>query len=117
MPDPTQIDGLTREQLLALVVDALARLMVPTASATPVQADPGPRLLKVPEVAAALRVTVGHVYELIRQGELAAVRFGKCIVVREATLLEFIDQHEKRGPLACQPANMVQLAAVKRRMK
>jgi excisionase family DNA binding protein len=75
------LDALSRAQLIALAVDVFARLAAP-APAPSAQSNPITRLLTVPEVADLLRCTTGHVYELIRAGELPAVRHGKSIIVR-----------------------------------
>ncbi len=46
-------------------------------------------LLKVPEVAAELRVGVNQAYELVRCGDLAAIKIGRAIRVTREALEEF----------------------------
>jgi excisionase family DNA binding protein len=92
------LDALSREQLIALAVDVFARLAAP-APAPAAPSNPLTRLLTVPEVASLLRCTSGHVYELIRSGELASVRHGKSLVVRESAVEDFISRHESLGQL------------------
>ncbi len=38
-----------------------------------------PRVLTVPEAAALLRISRRHVYELVRRGELPAIRLGRVV--------------------------------------
>jgi excisionase family DNA binding protein len=49
----------------------------------------GPDVLKVPEVAADLRVDRKKVYDLIRDGELRALRMGRVLRVTRSALEEF----------------------------
>jgi excisionase family DNA binding protein len=88
------LDALSRKQLIALAVEVIARLAAP-APAPAAPSNPITRLLTVAEVASALRCTIGHAYELVKQGELAAVRHGKSIVVRASAVEDFISRHEK----------------------
>ena len=45
---------------------------------------------KAKEVAADLRVDVGAVYDLIRNGELRAVRIGRLVRIPESALSEYL---------------------------
>jgi len=56
----------------------------------------GPRLLRIKEVAARLRCSRGHIYELIKSGDLRAIRSGKSLVVRADAIDDYIRQHERR---------------------
>jgi excisionase family DNA binding protein len=49
----------------------------------------GPDVLKIPEVAADLRVDRKKVYDLIRAGELRALRMGRVLRVTRSALEEF----------------------------
>jgi excisionase family DNA binding protein len=49
----------------------------------------GPDVLKVPEVAADLRVDRKTVYSLIREGELRALRMGRTLRITRQALEEF----------------------------
>jgi excisionase family DNA binding protein len=55
------------------------------------------RLLAVPEVAVMLGYAKSYVYELLRRGDLPAVRHKKYVRVRHSAVLKFIAQHEQRG--------------------
>src|SRR5262249_11520156 len=82
LPALEWVDALTPEPLPALVVGlaalqarAAARLALQPAAPEPPAAEP-PGLLRVPDVATRLHVPEQYVYELLRQGELTAIRFG-----------------------------------------
>jgi excisionase family DNA binding protein len=90
------LDALTREQLIALAVDVFARLTAP-APAPAAPSNPITRLLTVSESATRLRCGRAHVYEPIRAGELATVRHGTSIIVRESAVEDFINRHETPG--------------------
>jgi excisionase family DNA binding protein len=49
-----------------------------------------PQLLEAADVAQALKVSKGCVYQMIRTGELPAVKFGKSVRVRPQDLEAFI---------------------------
>jgi excisionase family DNA binding protein len=55
------------------------------------------RLLAVPEVAVMLGYAKSYVYELLRRGDLPAVRHKKYVRVRHSAVLKFIAQHERQG--------------------
>lgn len=52
-----------------------------------------PLLHTVPEVARTLRCSDVNVYQIIRRGELQAVRFGRRTVVPDECLREFLERH------------------------
>jgi excisionase family DNA binding protein len=49
-----------------------------------------PRLLKVEEVAELTKISTSHLYALINEGVLPAVRFGRAKRIRPEDLEEFI---------------------------
>lgn len=51
------------------------------------------RLLTPNEVAEILAVTVGTVYEWLRQGRIRSVRLGRLWRVREQDLEEYVERH------------------------
>lgn len=63
-----------------------------------------PTLMTVSEVAAVLRFSPGHVYELIRRGELPAVRRGRSVRVRPEDLEAWQSRHQTRGIDSARPA-------------
>jgi excisionase family DNA binding protein len=68
---------------------------VPAKQATlpaPLEID---RCLTVPEAASLLGFKTSYVYEMIRRREFLAIRRGKYIRVRHATLVEWIAKKEK----------------------
>lgn len=85
------------------VVSQLAALIVLLESSavaiTPVSkvAPPEPRaerLLTVPATAERMGFAKSYIYEIIRRGELRAVRRGKYIRVRESAVDEWVRAHE-----------------------
>ena len=57
-----------------------------------------PQLLQAADVAQALKVSKGCVYQLIRTGELPAVKFGKSVRVRLQDLEAFIVDNLSSNP-------------------
>lgn len=56
----------------------------------------GPLLLTVRETALSLRVGRNRVYELIRTGDIPAVRIGRAIRVPEKGLVEWLESNTER---------------------
>jgi excisionase family DNA binding protein len=84
------LDGLTREELLAVIVDAIARL-APQPQPVPAPViEPVSRLLTAPEVAERLRFKLAYVYELARNGKIRSFREGKHLRFTEAALSDYI---------------------------
>ncbi len=75
-------------------------LRVLSARNTPEQARPAPSadLMTVAEVARTLRFSRGHVYELIRNSDLQAIRNGRAVRVPAVTLAEWQARH-RTGPV------------------
>lgn len=95
--NPTQASKLAPEVRAMLLMRAAPAIMALSAGAltTPTPID-GQPLLKVKEVAARLRVSRGHVYEIVKRGDLSAVHVGKALVVSENALNAYIDAHGRR---------------------
>jgi excisionase family DNA binding protein len=53
------------------------------------------RLLTIPEVAAALRISRSSIYRLFEAGELAWVQIGAARRVNSAEINRFVDKHTK----------------------
>jgi excisionase family DNA binding protein len=84
------LDGLTREELLAVIVDAIARL-APQPQSTPAPViEPVTRLLTAAEVAERLRFKLAYVYEMARAGKIRSLQEGKYLRFTEAALSEYI---------------------------
>lgn len=62
-----------------------------------------PALMTVSEVAAVLRFSPGHVYELMRSGELPPVRRGRSVRVRPEVLEAWQFRHQTRGIDSARP--------------
>ena len=59
-------------------------------------AEPAERIYNVRE-GELLRYKVSYIYELVKRGELAAIRHGKYITIRESAIRDFIRRNERRG--------------------
>ncbi len=55
------------------------------------------RIYNVIETGELLRYKTSYIYELVKHGELAAIRHGKYITIRESAIREFIARNERRG--------------------
>jgi|SRR5215469_293481 len=55
------------------------------------------RICNVREAGELLRYKYSYVYELVKRGELAAIRHGKYITIRESAIRDFIRRNERRG--------------------
>jgi excisionase family DNA binding protein len=55
------------------------------------------RIYNVREAGELLRYKTSYIYELVKRGELAAIRHGKYITIRESAIREFIARNERRG--------------------
>jgi excisionase family DNA binding protein len=67
--------------------------------APPSRRFPGAELLTIQEVAIVLRTSASAVYALISRGRLpGVVRVGRRVLVRRATLEDFIEQGGSRTP-------------------
>src|SRR5712692_1356305 len=84
-------------ELEQLKVSLWLRLLEPARAQTDPVLQPRRELMSVAEVAAALRFSRGHVYELIRSGELPALRHGRAVRVRREDLDSWEARH--RTPL------------------
>jgi excisionase family DNA binding protein len=90
LKETQMLDGLTREELLAVIVDAIARLAPqPQPPPAPV-IEPVTRLLTAPEVAERLRFKLPYIYELARTGKIRSLQEGKYLRFTEAALAEYI---------------------------
>ena len=95
---PTLLGALERVRALVWMRHLVAGVPVPK------EAD-ADGLLTVPDAAARLRVPGQYVYDLIRRGELASVRFGKYVRVDHVDLDAYIMRHKPldNGPGQWQP--------------
>jgi excisionase family DNA binding protein len=59
--------------------------------------QPAERIYNVREAGELLRYKTSYIYELVKRGELAAIRHGKYITIRESAIREFIARNERRG--------------------
>lgn len=101
--DPAKAAQLTPEERCALVLRAAAALAalgapLPSGSATLAAAPlDDSRALPVPEVARRLGLTPAYVYELVRRGELPAIRVGKYVRVPENGLRAWQEARQRAG--------------------
>jgi excisionase family DNA binding protein len=69
-------------------------VMMPTATQLTRPSEPAGVLLTIKEVAAQLRFSSGHVYELVRSGRLRGIRDGRAIRIAGEALTEWRTTHE-----------------------
>jgi excisionase family DNA binding protein len=70
------------------------------------QAEVDP-LLTVAQAAALLGYRPSYLYEMLRHGDLPAIRDRKFVRVRQSAISEYIAHHERRGPLPLTPSHML----------
>lgn len=70
------------------------KLLAPSRAIVATTPSPAPALMTVTEVASALRFSRGHIYELIRCGDLPAVKKGRAVRVTVQTLSEWQALHQ-----------------------
>ena len=56
----------------------------------------GERLLKPAEVAEILRLSIGQIYALLKEGEIPSIRIGKTVRVRREDLDQFLQSKASR---------------------
>ncbi len=113
--EPARAAGLSRESRSALLSRCAAILAALSALDEPPPDDTTAadgltereRLLTVPEVAKLLGFARGYTYELLRRGEIRALRHGKHWRVSPAAVTEFIRSHEGRGETARSVSSML----------
>src|SRR5712691_2778006 len=122
LEDPGRINSVPPDAILPILgelVVLLARLLV-QASTTPGPAETEKpegldRLLTVRETATLLSLRAAHVYDLVRQGTLPALRVGKYVRVRPRDLDAWIEGQRKKGVDAkIQPSRSSPLPMTKR---
>ncbi|KXO93745.1 hypothetical protein AXK58_14330 [Tsukamurella tyrosinosolvens] len=70
----------------------MATLIAAARSQPAEQRPPGRVMLTAQEVAERLHLSKGHVYSLVRQGEVASVKIGRRVLISEDALEEFLDR-------------------------
>ncbi len=61
------------------------------------------------EIAKILKVSRALSYRLIAQGEIASVRFGRTVRVKQADLEEFVNRHTTDGGTNPEPASQTRV--------
>lgn len=88
--------GNPSETLIA-ILDAARNSLSNGAPRPGEKAEPAERIYNVREAGELLRYKVSYIYELVKRGELAAIRHGKYITIRESAIRDFIKRNERRG--------------------
>jgi excisionase family DNA binding protein len=96
----TTIRGLKPGELpgLLIAIAAVIAEQKPAPSREPAAGADEP-LLTVPQAAALLNYRPSFVYEMVRRGDLAAVKDRKFVRIRQSAVNEYIARHEQRGTL------------------
>jgi excisionase family DNA binding protein len=76
---------------IAAAQSSLASRLLSNSTQPETKAGPSPeKLLTVPEVADQLGLVKGYVYELVRNGQIVAIRSGKYVRIRPAAIEQFL---------------------------
>lgn len=86
----------SREALIAILDEARKSLSHSAGSANG-RGEPAERIYNVREAGELLRYKSSYIYELVKRGDLAAIRHGKYITIRESAIRDFIRRNERRG--------------------
>lgn len=85
-----------REALIAILDEARKSLSDGLGGANG-RREPAERIYNVREAGELLRYKSSYIYELVKRGDLAAIRHGKYITIRESAIRDFIRRNERRG--------------------
>jgi len=85
-----------REALIAILDEARKSLSNGSGGADG-NGEPAERIYNVREAGEFLRYKSSYIYELVKRGDLAAIRHGKYITIREGAIRDFISRNERRG--------------------
>jgi excisionase family DNA binding protein len=105
------VDALSPEEIPAVLGEVeelravLWRMML-AAPVTPPSDATAMALLTIPEVASALRFSRGHVYELVRRGDIPAVRQGRTVRVTAQALAEWKTTHRTGAIDVCNSVSL-----------
>ena len=101
--DLSAVATLPAEALAALLLKVAALIIAVTAptllATATVNEEGNDRLLTVPEAARRLNLAPSYLYELVRKGQLPALRLGRYVRLRPETLRTFIAAQETQKPL------------------
>lgn len=84
-------------ETLIAILDAARKSLSNDAQRPGEKAERAERIYNVREAGELLRYKVSYIYELVKRGELAAIRHGKYITIRESAIRDFIKRNERRG--------------------
>jgi len=89
--DPAKADALSPETAKLILLEVLSLEKVLMLRALMGQSGPATEeLLTIPEVAARLKVSPDHCYELARTGVLQSVKLGKAVRVRASAVTAYL---------------------------
>jgi excisionase family DNA binding protein len=100
------LDPADAPAVLAAVAAKLAQACSQPAPPEPAIGADDP-LLTVPQAAVLLSYRPSFVYEMVRRGDLAAVKDRKFVRIRQSAMNEYIAHHEQRGLLPLPVSNML----------
>lgn len=86
-----------RTDSLIAILDAARDSLSNGAARAQQNKKPTEAIYNAREAGEILRYKTSYIYELVRRGELAAIRHGKYITIRESAIREFIRRNEQRG--------------------
>lgn len=84
-------------ETLIAILDAARKSLSSGSGRAGQNGEPSERIYNVREGGELLRYKTSYIYELVKGGELAAIRHGKYITIRESAIRDFIRRNESRG--------------------
>ena len=84
-------------EALIAILDAARKTLSNGSHPAGEDGHPSERIYNVREAGELLRYKSSYIYELVKRGELAAIRHGKYITIRESAIRDFIRRNERRG--------------------
>jgi excisionase family DNA binding protein len=84
-------------EALIAILDAARKSLSNGSGGAHERGESAERIYNVREAGELLRYKTSYIYELVKRGEIAAIRHGKYITIRESAIREFIRRNERRG--------------------
>ncbi len=94
--DDNKEPGLNPGEILIAIIDAARKTLNENGNGTSPKEETE-RIYTAREAADLLRYKTSYIYEMVKRGELAAIRHGKYITIRDSAIRDFIARNERRG--------------------
>jgi excisionase family DNA binding protein len=94
--DDNKEPGLNPGEILIAIIDAARKTLNENGNGTSPKEETE-RIYTAREAADLLRYKTSYIYEMVKRGEMAAIRHGKYITIRDSAIRDFIARNERRG--------------------